>query len=182
MKKQTTKYYTLILLIFLFAAPGIAAYLFYSHPSWLGTARINKGSFLANPIELSSIEKKEKWRIIFWTPTSCDNNCLSQIDLLARVRLALGRKLYLVEQILVVNKDSLVESSLIENELKNKDFMVHVLSDKDRQALENLSNKAQIFIMDPGNHLVLSYKSGVKPDDVYKDLKLLLTTYETKKG
>jgi len=182
MKKSTNKFYTLVLLIALFAAPGVAAYVFYSHPTWLGNARTNKGNLLTHPVELSSIEKKEKWRIVLWTPASCGTDCLNQLDMLARVRLALGRKLYLVEQILVVDQDHIVEKSTIEKELIARDFMIQVLSVDDKQRLEQLSSESQIFIMDPDNYLVLSYKSDVKPDDIYKDLKLLLTTYETKKG
>ncbi|RUR08362.1 hypothetical protein [Legionella sp. km772] len=180
MKKSISKYYTLLALICLFAAPGIAAYLFYSHPTWLGSARTNKGNLLSQPIELASIAKKDKWRIMLWVPNTCDSSCLKQLDMLARVRLALGRKLYLVDQLLVVDKNSI--SALMEKELTARDFMVQELSATDKQQLAPFGNEARIFIMDPERYLVLSYQSDVKPDDVYKDLKLLLTTYETKKG
>lgn len=181
MKKPTTKYFTLIILVFLFAAPGVAAYLFYSHPSWLGSTRTNKGNLLDYPVELASIPKKEKWRVLFWTPQACDTNCLQHLEKLARVRLALGRKLYLVDQVLVADKNTTEQASL-EQELKARDFTMQLLSEKDQQQLEQLSKESRIFIMDPDNYLVLSYQADVKPDDIYKDLKLLLTTYETKKG
>lgn len=65
MRKQTSKYYILLLLIVVFVAPGVAAYLFYQHPSWLGSSRINKGTLLNPPVLLNTLEGKSKWRIIF---------------------------------------------------------------------------------------------------------------------
>lgn len=48
-EKQISKHYILLLLVLIFATPGIAALMFYKHPSWLGTAKINKGTLL-NPL------------------------------------------------------------------------------------------------------------------------------------
>ena len=180
--KKTNKYYTLAFLVLIFAAPGIAAFVFYNNPTWLGTARTNKGQLLAHPIALTSVEKKEKWRVILWSSGDCDQNCINQLDMLARMRLALGRKLYLVDQLLLVNKTDAVNSATLANELKARDFKIQMASAVDKQELEQVSSKSQIFIMDPDNYVVLAYDTDVKPGDIYKDLKLLLTTYETKKG
>lgn len=40
--------------------------------------------------------------------------------------------------------------------------------------------RRQKFLADPNNYLILSYSPQVNPDDVYKDLKLLLNTTENK--
>lgn len=169
-------------LVLVFAAPGVAAYVFYTHPSWLGSAPTNKGNLLKRAVELGSIEKNEKWRLVLWTPSSCTTSCLQQLDKLARVRLALGRKLYLVEQMLLIDgKPSRINAQAKTN-LKNNDVAIQVLSSIDKERLEQLSKTPQIFIMDPENYLILSYQVDVKPEDLYKDLKLLLGTYETKKG
>ena len=181
MNKQINKYYILALLISVFAAPGLAAYLFYTNPSWLGGARTNKGELLKPPIELTSVAGKTKWRLIYWSPEACEQHCFSQLDMLARVRLALGRKLYQVDQELLLGGDRPLTSAA-EQELKIHDFIASHVSTQDEQQLKNWVAESQIFIMDPDNYLVLSYKSGVNPDDVYKDLKLLLNTTETKKG
>lgn len=182
MKQKASKYGILVLLIALFTAPGIAAYLFYSHPHWLGGTRTNKGILLNTPVELTSLAKKQKWRVLFWTPSLCERECLSNIDTLARVRLALGRKLYHVEQMLIVDKENASSMAAIKPQLKEKDFTIHYLSGQDKQTIEQLSNRPQIFIMDPDNYLVLTYSANTKPQDIYKDLKLLLNNYELKQG
>lgn len=180
MKKKLSKYYVVVLLLMMFTAPGVTAYLFYTHPSWLGAARTNKGVLLTHPVELTSIEGKTKWRLLFWSPEVCEQECLKQLDTLARVRLALGRKLYQVEQKLLLADEQSNPLDAIKKELSAIDFQINTLSAMDKQQLEQLSNEPQIFIMNPDNFVVLSYKQGVKPNDVYKDLKTLLNATEIK--
>lgn len=180
MKQQFTKYYIVLILLFLFAAPGITAYLFYAHPSWLGATRTNKGNLLANPIELTSLAGTNKWQLVFWTPVSCEQECLKQLDILARVRLALGRKLYQVEQKLLVGSMQAEQIEALKHELKAKDIAIESLSNRDEQQVQQLAATSQIFIINPDRYLILSYPAGANPDDVYKDLKLLLNTTETK--
>jgi hypothetical protein len=179
MKKKTTKYYILALLILVFAAPGIGAYLFFSHPSWLGESRTNKGLLLTEPVKLPLMPGNDKWRIVYWTPINCKKACLNQLDVLARVRLALGRKLYQVDQLLVLGNESRIPASTIAEDLKVKDFRINQLSVRDTKRVKQISEQSKIFIMNPDNYLILSYKSGVNPDDVYKDLKLLINTTES---
>lgn len=62
--------------------------------------------------------------------------------------------------------------------LKEIQFQVVQLSTAEASAHERLLAEPKIFLADPNNYLILSYASLVKPDDVYKDLKLLLNTTE----
>ncbi|USQ14111.1 hypothetical protein J2N86_01910 [Legionella lytica] len=178
MKTQSNKYYVVLLLIIMFAAPGIAAYVFYQHPSWLGSTRVNKGTLLNPPVVLKALEGEKKWRIVFWTPDACDSACKNQLETLAKVRLALGRKLYQVDQVLVLGDKAPTLSAEEQSALKEMQFQVIQLSAAEASEHEDLLSETKIFLADPNNYLILSYASLVKPDDVYKDLKLLLNTTE----
>lgn len=182
MKKQVTKYYILLLLATMFAAPGIAAYLFYQHPNWVGSTKVNKGTLLSPPISLNSLDNQSKWQIIFWSPGACEQTCLTQLDMLARIRLALGRKLYQVDQQLILSDEHSSITKKMKSVLKERDFHITQLSEDDKIKLNVISPDAKIFIANPDNFLVLSYQSQVNPDDIYKDLKLLLSTTEKKSG
>ena len=182
MKKQVTKYYILLLLASMFAAPGISAYIFYQHPTWLSASKVNKGTLLSPPVALKSFDGHSKWRIVFWSPGACDKVCISQLDLLARVRLALGRKLYMVDLWLVLGDQHSPLSNEIKTLLKEQDFHVAQLSSDELVKLTAMSSDAKIYIANPDNYLVLSYQARVNPDDIYKDLKLLLSTTENKSG
>ena len=182
MKKQVTRYYILLLLATMFAAPGISAYLLYQHPNWVGSTKVNKGALLSPPITLNALGNQAKWQIIFWSPDACKQTCLKQLDMLARVRLALGRKLYLVDQQLILGDEHSALNEKIKSALKERDFHVTQLSGDDKIKLNTISSEPQIFIANPDNFLILSYQSQVNPEDVYKDLKLLLSTTEKKSG
>ena len=180
MKKQASKYYILVLLVVIFVAPGVAAYLFYQHPSWLGATRVNKGTLLSPPVMVNALEGKSKWRIVFWSPEPCEQVCMKQLDMLARIRLALGRKLYQVDQWLLLSDKAPPLSPEQQTYLKEIDFKVAKLSAAELITKDALLSETKVFIADPGNYLILSYTSRVNPNDVYKDLKLLLNTTENK--
>jgi len=182
MKKSVSKYYILLLLALMFAAPGITAYVFYQHPNWLTASRINKGTLLNPPVSLNSLDKKTKWRIAFWSPGTCAEACLKQLDMLARIRLALGRKLYQVDQWLLLGEQVTSLPDAIKSGLQQQDFHMTQVSSDDETKLKTLSAEGAIFIINPDNYLILSYSSQVNPDDIFKDLKLLLNTTETKSG
>ena len=180
MKKQTSKYSVLLLLAIMFAAPGITAYLFYQHPEWLGTSKINKGTLLSPPIALNSFDQQSKWKIVFLSPGGCKKDCIQQLNMLARVRLALGRKLYQVDEWLVLDEHSSLLAEELKPLLKEQDINVITLPAADMAKMSGLPANATIFIANPDNFLILSYQAGGNPDDVYKDLKLLLSTTEHK--
>ncbi len=180
MKTLRSKYFIIFLLALMFAAPGITAYIFFQHPSWLGSSTVNKGTLLNPPTVLNSLDDQQKWRLVLWSPNDCDKTCLTQLDMLARIRLALGRKLYNVDQWLVLGKNA---SSLSEETLallREQDFHVVQLSDDEMSMMHVLSSQSKVYLANPDKYLILSYQSQVDPDDIYKDLKLLLNTTETK--
>ncbi|CAM2827645.1 hypothetical protein [Legionella worsleiensis] len=181
MKKHVTKYFVLFLLTVMFAAPGVTAYFFYQHPSWLGSSKVNKGTLLAQPIALSQFEGESKWRLLLISPDGCKKSCLEQLNILARVRLALGRKLYQVDEWLVLDEQSSGAAEALEPLLKEQDIHVTTLPAKDMAKLASLPSDAKVFIANPDNYVILSYKTGQNPDDIYKDLKLLLSTTEQKR-
>lgn len=176
-------YFILLLLALLFAAPGLTAYLYYLHPQWLGATTTNKGELLTPPVLLTKVlSEKSKWRLIFWNPNNCEVACLQDLDRLARVRLALGRRLYEVEQWLVSAEGDQQMSMALTNTLQGQDIHVLRLSKNDRADLPVLKDEPEIFIANPDGYLVLAYPASAKPEDIYHDIKQLLNTTEKKSG
>ena len=167
----------------MFTAPGIAAYLFYQHPGWLGASTVNKGSLLTPPVILKNLDSSAKWRIVFWSPTTCTTQCFKELDTIARVRLALGRKLYDVDQWLILGNNAKPISKKQLALLAEQDFRVTQLSTDDKEMMAVLPSQARVYLADPENYLILSYGAQLNPEDIYKDLKLLLNTAtKTKSG
>jgi hypothetical protein len=180
--RQRPNYLILLVLALVFACPGLAAYVFYNHPQWLGATAINKGLLLNPPEQLTYIHAKPKWRLMLWYPGTCDLNCLQQLDKLGRIRLALGRRLYEVDEWLINAKQDRNLSESLHQSLSEKDIQVLVLS-KEQQAKQNaLGDQAQIFIANPDNYLVLAYSLTAPPEDIFHDLQKLLSSSENKRG
>lgn len=173
-------YMVLLILAVVFSLPGLAAYEFYKHPQWLGASFVNKGKLLNPPELLAKLNGTPKWRLILWNPDKCEQSCLKQIDKLARIRLALGRRLYEVDELLVIDKQTYTSSQELINNLKAHDINVFVISDNERKKQILLTEKPQVFIANPDDYLVLAYELDTKPADIFHDLQQLLRTTKSK--
>lgn len=175
MKIVRRNYFILLLLGLVFAAPGIAAYFFYMHPDWLGSATTNKGVFLEPPVLLTTLDSPDtKWRLVLWSPEACDASCIAQLDKLARIRLALGRHLYDVVPELLLGANAPPLSKKLIHALQEQDIHVLKLEVGAVERTPVLKNRLEIFIANPDNYLVLAYQPTVGPDDVFNDIKQLL--------
>lgn len=172
MKLLQRHYIALFILILLFSTPGLLAYLFFHHPEWLGAARTNKGVLLQPPAQFPSLSEKKKWHLILWQPKGCQQQCLQHLDKLARIRLALGRRSYQVQTLLVLNKQAEPLDQTVMNTIKENDIHIVHLSQNDKPSV--FSTNPQVFIGNPNDFLILSYLDKAKPDDIYHDLKKLL--------
>ncbi len=168
-------YVVLMLLGLLFAAPGISAYFFYLNPMWLGNSTTNKGELLRPPVLLADAKPGSKWRLVVWSSDACEQDCIAELDKLARIRLALGRHLYKVDSQLLINAQTPPLSEELVRTLYEQDIQTVRLSQKERGKMRVLQNKLEIFIVNPDSYLVLAYQPTVKPEDIFHDLKQLVT-------
>lgn len=168
MKNFFARYYVIFILIILFFSPGILAIYFFQHPELLGKSFTNKGHLLRPPVALSSLEKNSKWHLIFWAEQSCDDLCMQQLEKLAKIRLALGRKLYQVDLDLVLAKNSSPLSERLLATIKELGFHI-------TQTDTFLGNIAPVLIANTDAYLVLSFMEDANPADIYHDLKQLLS-------
>lgn len=182
MNKVKRNYTLLLILAVIFALPGLAAYEFYTHPEWMRQAAINKGELLNPPELLANVNAKPKWRLILWNPGHCDSQCLEQIEKLARIRLALGRRLYQVDELLLLNNSDSALPKMLLRTFQDKEIHVMGLSEAQRQAQPALVDKPRIFIANPDDYLILAYGTDAKPGDIFHDIGQLLSVAEKKNG
>ncbi|MDP3704753.1 MAG: hypothetical protein Q8R24_02435 [Legionellaceae bacterium] len=180
----------LMAMVILFAAPGLFAYVFFHHPTWLGASPTNRGVLLTPPSLLTSMDQSKKWRLILWNPRAladkpvgaekntpriaCDSKCMHHMDELARVRLALGRRLYHVDTYLVLDENVTPLSAAELNVLRDQDSHVLVLSAHDQSDRMILGKKPAIYVVSPENYVILKYAMVSQPDDIFHDIKQLV--------
>jgi len=177
MKSKKHNKLILLFLSLLFITPGLSAYFFYIHPEWLHAKTINKGHFL-NPARPLKIFHAPKWRIILWRPDGCETQCMKQLDQLARVRLALGRRSYHVELWVIQRQDTPSPTKETLASMKEYDIHLKKLSSQDSKVKSIMSQPASTFIVNPTEYLILKYDDNSKPDDIFHDIKHLLISSE----
>ncbi len=176
MKIVNHKYFVLILIALVFAAPGISAYIFFEHPYWIKSNSNNKGRLLNPPVLLPLVQKSNlKWKFIIWSKNDCSTDCIRQLDKLARVRLALGRRLYDVNQELLLGSEARKLSIQQLKKFKDQDIKVVRLT-KVQEELKVFNDNNAIFIANPSDYLVLAYQETTSPGDIFNDIKQLLNT------
>jgi hypothetical protein len=169
----------LFVLVLLFALPGISALFLFAHPQWLPAGNTNKGHLLQPSVFLHMPVQDKKWQLLFWAPDGCETQCLTQLDKLARVRLALGRRLYHVHVTLLRPAKSQLLSATTLQFLKERTISSIDLSFDESTQLLHMAANAALFIANPDGYLVLSYAADAEADDVFHDIKQLLTVKES---
>lgn len=168
---------TLILLCFVFMAPGILAFVFYNYPHLLRGMPTNRGKLIQPPIKITLPEvalTTDKWHVLVWCHEGCDSQCLTILDEMARVRLALGRRLYQVDLWLLENQNQPRCASSTLKTLSQVAVHHAVVSPN----IMLFQAQTKIYLMDPNHFVVLEYQPRGKPSDVFQDLKHLLNTQE----
>ncbi len=166
----------ILILTAIFLAPGIAALIYYRHPTWLSNPPTNRGRFVSPVYQLKTLpNKNQHWRLIYWTPKPCDAACMSHADDLARIRLALGRRLYQVDACILLAADQPDFRPEQTKILQEKDMCMLKLSESAKLDRAALGDKSAFFIASPDNALILTYPINVVLDDLFHDIKHLMT-------
>lgn len=162
-------YLIMSLLVLLFAAPGLIAYIAYLHPNWLHQ-NTNHGKLLQPPPRLHTTHP-QKWQLLYWSPQSCTRICMQRLDALARLRLALGRRLYYVDLVLAMSEttDNLAQDT--QNILHNMD--VHSIRLFETDAAK-LGSQSAIYLVDAQNYVILAYDEDQSMQDIFQDLQKMV--------
>ncbi len=168
-------YIILAVLGIIFILPGLAAYTLFNYPKWLNAAHTNKGELIQPACLLPQYNKNKKWQLIVWYPNKCDKICRAQIDKISRIRLALGRRMYQVNQVLWLKSAAALPQNIKQ-----------ILTDHDVNtqfgSSSCLTREPATFISSPDNYLVLKYRFNAPAPDIFHDLKQLLQSNTTKNG
>lgn len=178
-RTRTRTKWVLLALVLLFAAPGLSALLFYEHPEWLAALPTNKGEFIQPAASLKLLDNpKETWRMVLWCPAGCHTVCLQAFDQLARTRLALGRRLYQVDLWLLQPENTAQCSPEVKQAFEQQDVHLKTISSDEQSKIGLFEDDMKSFLVDPQDYMVLQYAQSNKPEDIFHDLKRLLSSKE----
>ena len=183
MKILSRRSFIFYILAAIFFAPGIAALYLYQHPQLLGGS-INKGELITPPKLVKALVQRNsalnKWHLLLWSPIGCDKSCIQPLEKINRIRLALGRLYFKVDEGLLMSPYSKPMTSPLLESLQTLNISMHSLSQSQASKIFAYTGEPRIFIANPEGFLVLSYTINAPSDDIYHDIKLLLNTSQVK--
>lgn len=146
------------------AAPFVFAYSAYYMGWYQEQSRINKGMLITSPFSISQVFNTERnskplWRILYFTDSVCDIHCSEQLELLTRVHRLLGRQ------------QSRVQLTYLSNTLNKPPFPFRAII---TTSLPNSLTSDQVYLVDPHNNVVLSYKLSQLVGQAILDAKNIL--------
>ena len=174
---------TILVVFLLFAIPVVVAYL-------LGSGLIdfqpdstkNHGVFISPPIKPADYteaewvnELPEHWTLIYRTPEVCDEACFAWEDKLHRFNLTLAQNADKLELMLLAKDFN----------MRQEDSYSHIkkVATDGHQALNNifddlsnqsLGNGEGLYVVAPEGYLMMAFTPDNEPQDIIKDLKLLV--------
>ena len=184
---------TLIMLGLFFASPLVLSWFVFNYTDYLemrGTS--NRGELIQPPRQLGDLalidpfdeERKDslfnKWSLVY-IAYSCDETCMESVYLIRQIHARMDKHSLRVQRVLLLTTESnealkgklsdYAGQQLINNETINVEEVVNKfkLTDSDKPLSAN-----RIYIVDPVGNLMMNYKPGTNPGDIYKDLKKLL--------
>ena len=170
MNIKARKLLILATLLVSFALPAPLAYWAYRHPTaWFHQAD-NRGQLLAAPLPL--IQDSKKWGLVLWEPKLCQKDCLSALDTLVHVRLAMGRKFYVID-VWLLQPPNTEQNQTLAPLLQQNDIKIQRVQPDGQNAL---LESAHIFITNEAGCAILSFPLQAPPQAMYHDLNRLLRT------
>lgn len=179
---------TLLGIIALFMGPLILAMLMRS--SWWQfqpAGQKNHGHLVQPPIHLSLDQARGisgKWLILYALDQPCAQKCIDHVTSLRQIHRASGK--YSGDLAIILLNKPHAETTL-QPRLESIYPKFILLPDPAGAALTTLdsvnamvakmsgdSGAIHTYILDPMSNVILAYSAGSKPNDIYKDLKLLL--------
>jgi cytochrome oxidase Cu insertion factor (SCO1/SenC/PrrC family) len=173
----------LLLLVAVFVAPVIAAYLAYF--GWRPAAHTNYGELLAvaplqrtaghvvdgTPLDLQAL--RGKWVMVRVGPAACNSECARQLYLMRQLRLALGKDQARIERVWVVTGSGEAASELLKAHAGLRAWRPADAAFV-RQLPAAADGSSPIYLVDPLGNTMMRFPARPDPKRMMKDLKLLL--------
>ena len=173
-KSDLNQYIQLSLLMIVFFLPIMAAIYLYVHPKyWRSLSTTNYGQWAPQLTWHSQDKKARSWQWVYWHEKTCSTDCLAQLDQLGRISLAMGRKVYDLDIILLQAKGSSVSEAL-KQQLNTWNMTQQSISAEQVAIWNQHFSQNPIVLFDPKHQALLMYPLNPEPQKAYHDLQVLI--------
>ncbi|WP_088331132.1 hypothetical protein [Lacimicrobium sp. SS2-24] len=169
--KLTSNRKVLILVFLAFLIPVILAKLALEF-NWFNKAATNHGELLNPTLDLSSLDTRTSWRILYLMPQQCEQVCDNALYSIHQVWKALGREQHRAEAVVVVPTD---HQGKVQEELAEYTQVRMVSADPDQiRSVFNAPSSEGIFLVDTLNNVILRYPVAEEKEQAVLDSRNIL--------
>ena len=195
-KQQTRSRWTLVLLVAIFVAPILLAYIVYKNKSLIPSSQKNHGTIIspAQPLPAFALkiiegasfglnDIKRKWSYIYVIENECDDACQLNLLKMRNARIAQGAEGRRVNYYLILTaklNDQTFAAELIKahpklNYLYATDSLAKPLLDILKGSGQaRLEDMKRVYMVDPIGNYMMFYEDGFDSLGIMEDLKFLL--------
>lgn len=167
---------TLLILIAIFVIPMfMAGKMYFSSHSPLPKP-LNRGILLNPLLQYADLEAsaplERRWTLLQVQLRPCEEQCKKNLYKINQVWLALGAEQDRVGRAILTAKEG--PNPLPMDFIKENYPRLQLLLIPEKN-LQSLAKHGELFVVDPLGNILLAYSETAPPDDLYSDLKRLLT-------
>lgn len=171
---KNKKHIQIILLVVVFIIPTFVAYFLTKNPSLMqASATTNYGEWVPKTIPWPLEDKKRPWQLVLWQSKGCQDECMRQIGELAKIRLAMGRKVFDLNLWVVVPQRYQLKGEHIKF-LQNHDIQVGYFDEGIEKQWNEIIANTPIVLINPEKEALLMYPLNPQPKRLFHDLQLLI--------
>lgn len=119
----------------------------------------------------------EQWKLVFFAPSVCETSCLKTLFLMQQARRAQGVERNTISRLVFFEEDSKLNSEQLAEQYPGTIFVSQPRGERARfsgpfvQVASTLDQR--LFLVDPGNNLMMYYTEAVTPKGLIGDLAKL---------
>jgi len=176
MHAQTKNKLSLLAITLLFVVPILLAFYFLDKEK----ASKNLGDLIVPPIKVSdkeALKSYEKvWTIVYQQVGKCEKDCKNMLETIYRIRLTRGHKKEQIKLLLVHSSSDKIDIpddfAIIEQQSYLQNSPLDTIFKK--LSPQSLGNDEGLYIISPEGFLMMSYPKSFVPQDVIKDISLMM--------
>jgi hypothetical protein len=181
MHQQTKNKLAIVSLALLFITPVIVAIILNS--TWIDYSPKsfkNKGDFIRPPIKITDTDNlksyEDFWTVVYAHTGDCKDECKKMLEILYRIRLTKGHKMKQVKLLVLHPQNNTLKIPEQFTSIEQQAYAIKGELDLSLKKLskESFGNGNGLYLLAPEGFLMMSYPQDFKPQDVIKDLGLLL--------
>ena len=176
MQAKTKNKLSLLLITLLFIVPILLAFYFLDKEK----PSKNHGDLIQPPVKVTdnpTLKQYEKfWTIVYQQSADCDKHCKQMLETIYRIRLTRGHNKDRIKLLAIHAGQKNIEIpanfSVIEQQSYQDGSKLDAVFKK--LSAQSLGNNEGLYIIAPEGFLMMSYPHDFVPQDVIKDLSLML--------